>query len=38
MFLTSLNSFDEHIHSILTTNTADEALVNNVNLSARLKC
>jgi len=38
MFLTPLNSFDEHVHSIVTTNAADEALVNIVNLLALLKC
>jgi hypothetical protein len=38
MFLTSLSSFDEHVHIIVTTNAADEPLVNIVNLSALLKC
>lgn len=37
MFLTPLNSSDEHIHSIVTSKAADEALVNIVNLSALLK-
>ena len=37
MFLT-LNSFDEHIHSIVTTKAPEETVVNIVNLSALLKC
>lgn len=37
MFLTPLNSFDEHIHSIVTSKAADKALVNVVNLLALLK-
>ena len=38
MFLTRLNSFDEHIHSIVTTKAPEETLVNVLNLSVLLKC
>jgi hypothetical protein len=38
MFLTPLNSSDEHIHSIATSKAADEALFNIVNFLALLKC
>ena len=38
MFLTGLNNFDEHIHSIVKPKAPEETLVNVVNLSAVLKC